>query len=154
MIEVILVETAASKVKHQTAVNEYANIGFDLFSTHQTFDGNMHEMIYTTYLTRGSRPGQVNKASAIEMLENEIRALKAEIVANGLAIKAVDARLDLTIRDFHGGDDDEAVPNNWLENYVDSLKSSRSSFIAVDDIPVMNPYEQAIQEQLAEDEWS
>lgn len=160
MIEVQVIETMNGYESHALLVERAENEGFDAVSHHVTYD-NLHGCrVYTTVLQRGSRPGQANKASQIEILENEIKALKAIAEANALAIKAVDSRLDATIKDFNAGWDDEAITNEQLDKYVDDLRllneyrRRNNPVILLDDIPVRSAYEDAVEEALAEDEMS
>lgn len=165
MIEVMVLETHGTKEQHCKLLQSAMDEGFDITSNHVNVsypDNDVYTerdvvMVYTTYLQRGSRPGQANKASQIEILENEIKALKAIAEANSLAIKAVDSRLDATIRDFHGGDDEEVVPNNWLEDYMANLRAlnTKPQIIPVDSIRIHGvdySYEDVISEALREDE--
>lgn len=164
MIEVVAIECEHSPEELAYEIQKLINDGFDLISTHVTAakgsDDNMLRMWYTAFLSRGSRPGQANKASQIEILENEIKALKAIAEANSLAIKAVDSRLDATIKDFNAGWDDEAITNEQLDKYVDDLRllneyrRRNNPVILLDDIPVRSAYEDAVEEALAEDEMS
>lgn len=157
MIEVMVIESMNGEQSHQVELEQYLNAGYDLYSNHVTYNSEFQCMIYTSFLTRGSRPGQANKASQIEILENEIKALKAIAEANSLAIKAVDSRLDAAIKDFHGGEDEEAVPNNWLEDYMANLRAlnTKPQIIPVDSIRIHGTdysYEDVISEALREDE--
>lgn len=156
MIEVMVIETHGTKEQHCKLLQSAIDEGFDLTSNHVNVSypernqlGDMDMvMVYTTYLQRGSRPGQANKASQIEILENEIKALKAIAEANTLAIKAVDSRLDATIRDFHGGDDEEAVPNDWLQMQIQEARSRGSWSTSPEELDV---YTQVVEEAIAED---
>lgn len=157
MIEVMVLETHGTKEQHCKLLQSAMDEGFDITSNHVNVsypDSDVSTdrdvvMVYTTYLQRGSRPGQANKASQIEILENEIKALKAIAEANSLAIKAVDSRLDATIRDFHGGDDEEAVPNDWLEMQLQEARSRGTWSTSPEDLDV---YTQTVNEAIAEDE--
>lgn len=164
MIEVMVIETHGTKEQHCKLLQSALDEGFDLTSNHVNVSypernqlGDMDMvMVYTTYLQRGSRPGQANKASQIEIQGLEIRALRAEVLALQDQLKAVSARLDATIRDFHA-DDDEAVPNNWLEDYMDNLRAlnTKPQIIPLESIRIHGPhytYEDVITDALREDE--
>lgn len=148
MIEVMVIETMNGEQSHQVELEQYLNTGYDLYSNHVTYNSEFHCMIYTSFLTRGSRPGTLNKASVIEAMENKLKALEAELTALQLQIKAVDQRLDLTIKDFHGGDDEEAVPNDWLQMQIQEARNRGSWSTSPEELDV---YTQVVEEAIAED---
>lgn len=121
MIEVYVLETYSLPKEHCQFVQEKLSEGFDIYSNHVTTvrtDGEDF-LVYTTYLMRGSRPGQANKASMIEIQGLEIAALRAELVALQEAFKHQSARIDVILREMQGDVTDEAVP---LHHYSDVVR--------------------------------
>lgn len=157
MIEVYVLETYSLPKEHCLLLQEKLSEGFDIQSNHVTTvrtDGEDF-LVYTTYLTRGSRPGQLHKAAQIEIQGLEINALRAELVALQEAFKHQSARIDVILREMQGDTTDEAVPINWLEDYMNNLRAlttKPSQVIPVDSIPVNNAYEEAVDEAITEDE--
>jgi len=143
-IQFFRVESVDGK-DHDKQVQTMLNDGFTVVSNHVTCtyvgEESELEMVYTTFVQRGSTEGSVNKASVIELQEKRIRRLER-------LVKQLQNMLE-------GYTDDEVAPWHWVENQLDMLKvvgsAKASQVIPLASITVRDVVEEALKEDAAQE---